>query len=78
VLVPFLKKIDERDQQLIRIFEGQRPEAIFRESPLVLFVNIWMVVFLGFFLFRPAAGRLQARRVPPVAAGAADSARPDS
>jgi len=51
VLVPFLKKIDERDQQLIRIFEGQRPEAIFRESPLVLFVNIWMVVFLGFFLF---------------------------
>jgi len=51
VLVPFLKKIDDRDQQLASIFEGQRSEAIFRESPLVLFVNIWMVVFLGFFLF---------------------------
>lgn len=51
VLVPFLKTIDERDRQLIRIFEEQRSEAIFRESPLVLFVNIWMVVFLGFFLF---------------------------
>lgn len=51
VLVPFLKKIEERDQKLIRIFENQRSEGLFRESPLVLFVNIWMVVFLGFFLF---------------------------
>jgi putative nucleotidyltransferase with HDIG domain len=51
VLVPFLKKIDERDLKLIRIFENQRSGALFRESPLVLFVNIWMVVFLGFFLF---------------------------
>ena len=51
VMVPFLKVIDERDQQLIRVFETQRSEALFRESPLVLFVNIWMVVFLGFFLF---------------------------
>jgi hypothetical protein len=51
VLVPFLKTIDERDQQLIRTLESQRSEALFRESPLILFVNIWMVVFLGFFLF---------------------------
>jgi putative nucleotidyltransferase with HDIG domain len=51
VLVPFLKTIDERDQQVIRTLESQRSEALFRESPLVLFVNIWMVVFLGFFLF---------------------------
>jgi putative nucleotidyltransferase with HDIG domain len=51
VLVPFLKRIDERDQQLIRAFEDQRSAAVFRESPLILFVNIWMVVFLGFFLF---------------------------
>jgi hypothetical protein len=51
VMVPFLKVIDERDLQLIRAFETQRSEALFRESPLVLFVNIWMVVFLGFFLF---------------------------
>ena len=51
LMVPFLKVIDERDQQLIRVFETQRSEALFRESPLVLFVNIWMVVFLGFFLF---------------------------
>jgi hypothetical protein len=46
-----LKEIDERDHQLIRALEAQRAEALFRESPLVLFVNIWMVVFLGFFLF---------------------------
>ena len=51
VLVPFLKTIDERDQQVIRTLESQRSEALFRESPLILFVNIWMVVFLGFFLF---------------------------
>jgi len=51
VVVPFLKEIDERDQLLIRALEAQRSEALFRESPLVLFVNIWMVVFLGFFLF---------------------------
>jgi putative nucleotidyltransferase with HDIG domain len=51
VMVPFLKRIDERDQQLINLFETQRPEAFVRESPLVLFVGIWMVVFLGFFLF---------------------------
>jgi putative nucleotidyltransferase with HDIG domain len=50
-MVPFLKVIDARDQQLIRALEIQRSEALFRESPLVLFVNIWMVVFLGFFLF---------------------------
>lgn len=51
VMVPFLKRIDERDQQLINLFETQRPEALVRESPRVLFVGIWMVVFLGFFLF---------------------------
>jgi putative nucleotidyltransferase with HDIG domain len=51
VVVPFLKVIDERDHRLIRALEAQRSEALFRESPLVLFVNIWMVVFLGFFLF---------------------------
>lgn len=51
VVVPFLKVIDEQDQRLIRVLEAQRSEALFRESPLVLFVNIWMVVFLGFFLF---------------------------
>ncbi len=51
VVVPFLKRIDEHDQRLIRALEAQRSEALFRESPLVLFVNIWMVVFLGFFLF---------------------------
>ncbi|MCK7509941.1 MAG: hypothetical protein MZV70_41855 [Desulfobacterales bacterium] len=51
VVVPFLKVIDERDQRLIRGLEAQREDALFRESPLVLFVNIWMVVFLGFFLF---------------------------
>jgi hypothetical protein len=51
VMVPFLKVIDERDRRLIHVFETQRSEALFRESPLVLFVNIWMVVFLGFFLF---------------------------
>ncbi len=50
-VVPFLKVIDERDQWLIHALEAQRAEALFRESPLVLFVNIWMVVFLGFFLF---------------------------
>jgi putative nucleotidyltransferase with HDIG domain len=51
VVVPFLKRIDERDQQLIDAFENQRSEALARESPLVMFVAIWMVVFLGFFLF---------------------------
>ncbi len=51
VVVPFLKVIDEHDQRLLRALEAQRSEALFRESPLVLFVNIWMVVFLGFFLF---------------------------
>ena len=51
VVVPFLKVIDERDQRLIRGLEARREDALFRESPLVLFVNIWMVVFLGFFLF---------------------------
>ena len=45
------KVIDEHDQRLIHVLEDQRSEALFRESPLVLFVNIWMVVFLGFFLF---------------------------
>ena len=50
-VVPFLKEIDEHDQRLLRALEAQRAEALFRESPLVLFVNIWMVVFLGFFLF---------------------------
>ena len=50
VLVPFLKKIDERDQHRVHHFENQREEAVFREAPLVLFVTIWMVVFLGFFL----------------------------
>jgi putative nucleotidyltransferase with HDIG domain len=51
VLVPFLKKIDQRDQQVIRLFEEQRLEAVLQEAPLILFANIWMVVFLGFFLF---------------------------
>jgi putative nucleotidyltransferase with HDIG domain len=51
VVVPFLKEIDEHDLRLVRALESQRSEALFRESPLVLFVNIWMVVFLGFFLF---------------------------
>jgi len=51
VMVPFLKRIDERDLQLINAFMTQRSEALARESPLVLFVGIWMVVFLGFFLF---------------------------
>jgi len=44
-MVPFLKVIDERDQQLIRVFETQRSRRFFRESPLVLFVNIWMWSF---------------------------------
>jgi hypothetical protein len=51
VIVPFFKHIDEQDLRLIRALEAQRAEALFRESPMVLFVNIWMVVFLGFFLF---------------------------
>jgi putative nucleotidyltransferase with HDIG domain len=51
VMVPFLKRIDERDLQVIKAFAAQRSEALARESPLVLFIGIWMVVFLGFFLF---------------------------
>jgi putative nucleotidyltransferase with HDIG domain len=51
VVVPFLKVIDEHDQRVVGRLEAMREEALFREAPLVLFVNIWMVVFLGFFLF---------------------------
>jgi hypothetical protein len=51
VVIPFLKVLDEQDLRLLNALEAQRSEALFRESPLVLFVNIWMVVFLGFFLF---------------------------
>ena len=51
VVVPFLKVIDEGDRRLIRSLETRRADTLFRESPLILFVNIWMVVFLGFFLF---------------------------
>ena len=57
VLVPFLKPLEESDILRIEAFEAHAAEAKYRRIPLVVFVSIFIVVFLGFFLFAlPRAG----------------------
>ncbi len=57
VVVPFLKPLDDGDLATIESLEGRTADAQYHRIPLVAFVNIFMVVFLGFFLFAlPRAG----------------------
>lgn len=57
VLIPFLKPLDEDDVARIEAFEGRIGDAKYHRIPLVAFISIFMVVFLGFFLFAlPRAG----------------------
>lgn len=57
VIIPFLKLLDAGDVAAIEALGGPAADIKYRRIPLVVFVNIFMVAFLGFFLLAlPRAG----------------------
>jgi putative nucleotidyltransferase with HDIG domain len=57
LMIPFLKILDAHDISLVRAFQDAPIERKYHQTPFILFVNIFMVVFLGFYLLvLPRAG----------------------
>jgi putative nucleotidyltransferase with HDIG domain len=69
VLVPFLKVMDEQDVRAIRALRVARGETPLAETPLVLFVAVWSLAFLGTFLLALPRGGYRRAASPSVLLG---------